>query len=170
MTHRVRSTSSEGSRKDAHNLDDLRERWILRKQTVNEISETSSVLPKEPDYFNPSSFDQLREWRSDIKNRIGQINVELSDLNHTHYHDKHLWFSQRQSLIAEIAYRLEIIRQMKPIFVRFTEEKQREERGEVLENIPEHIQELQQLIVKQKKKIGQLQKLLYEAGIDFPLD
>jgi DNA polymerase IIIc chi subunit len=169
---------SDGSKDLAHNLDDLRERWLLRKQEVDKLAKEIMSLPKEPDYLNPATLEQSMEWTAHLNNRIGKIQVELSALNHmTHHMDKHLWYAKRQLLIAEHEYRKEIVRQLRPINRRFNEENERIRQRALLVNLPEHVQEMRKYIhdlnienKRLQKKIGQLQRVLYENGIALPKD
>jgi hypothetical protein len=88
--HRARVLFEDSSsRRDAHNLDDLRERWRLSREAVGNIPmpNTAPTPPSsrdtEVDFFtfdftSPPSIDVAREWDTLLQNRYRAIEVTLS--------------------------------------------------------------------------------------------
>ena len=80
MTHKATIVFADGSKELAHNLDDLRERWILRKQQESEVDHVVFDRLSIPDYSLITDKLEALELRDKISARIYEIKAELTEI------------------------------------------------------------------------------------------
>lgn len=70
---RVRVVFADGSRAQAHNLDELRERWLMRAGGEEKLPHYAFT-----DYTSSVPMEQLNEWREELIRRKEQVELGLS--------------------------------------------------------------------------------------------
>ncbi len=87
---RIKMMWADASRADAHNLDDLYERWMLKRgqhpyaegeinlQKINTPSTTQDVDFTDFDFTSPPTVKHARDWMVILLNRVEGINASLS--------------------------------------------------------------------------------------------
>lgn len=107
---------SDGSKNLAHNLDDLRERWLLRRQEWNLVAAPHErELDELPNYASMSlkemtvAFDKLANDRDNLQNKLTQIKESARrsyDLKGSDTLDARRYHAQRSLLVAELNYKI----------------------------------------------------------------
>jgi hypothetical protein len=109
MTNKATIVFANGSKEMAHNLDDLRERWILRKKEEEEYSRVQFDPSEAKDYRNPRDLAESRQWVSELKEEERRIEIDLAAIKNRDREDRLLsgvYFAYRASFVAEKAYKV----------------------------------------------------------------
>lgn len=115
MPERARIMWSDSSRAAAHNLDDLRERWMARREEEN-LFEASLPEHGRLDFTNPSSVEEALAWSDTLLKRYDDIGRWLSNKNirlGSGRMSSHEYHRSRQSMIAEKDYIIGVRRMLR---------------------------------------------------------
>lgn len=152
---------SDGSKTMAHNLDDLYERWMLRRQEERSLYVHPIEFPEQPDYRKPSTWEQAEAWYVEVSDQCRKIHEQLTALkNGKPTMPRAKLLAQRETLIAESKYKESLSTFLKSQVKQFriTEVHKRQT------NWPEdeYTDNLRQLYYAQKKELQQARRRIAE--------
>jgi len=93
----------ESARRDAHNLDDLRERWLLRKSEASRHSGELFNKDDAPDYTHPQGVKEAISALVVVRAHLQKCEVRLAANKAKKHKDTHSMLV-RESVLAERAY------------------------------------------------------------------
>ncbi len=106
------TTMSQGSRNDAHSLDDLRERWLIKRQLANRLQDAPVAEPPEPKFKKPKTHEETETMAHRNRGRIDEIDLELLRLRSQRSLPRALYTARVIALEEEKVYRKAIAREL----------------------------------------------------------
>lgn len=107
MTARV--MFSDGSKAMAHNLDDLRERWLARRQKEEYVWKVNLEPPLIYEWNNPASIEQARQWKLQAQSVLAATDMELAQLNAEGRLDARFFNVRRSRLVMQKTYYVHVM-------------------------------------------------------------
>jgi hypothetical protein len=100
---------SDGSKAMAHNLDDLRERWLARRQKEEYVWQVTLDPPLIHDWENPASIEQAKQWKLEAQRVLAATDMDLAQINAEDGLGAKLFNARRGRLVMQKTYYVHVV-------------------------------------------------------------